>query len=176
MDSQRSDLPDLGTPKNSEFSNLGGPKPDGLSQLGSLAQGARLKKLNSARNILIIIGILVIVGAAAFMVIIPAQAQGNIPEAQLRAFYLVNFALMGLGVVFFVLAFFVKQYPVPITVVSLILYLGYQALLVADDIQNLWRGIIIKVIIIAALVKAVQAAMAYQKEEDAAKAAAEQGL
>ncbi len=61
----------------------------------------------------------------------------------------------------------IKQYPVPISITSLVLYLGATVVMGVLNWQTLLQGIIIKVIVIVVLVKAVQAAIAYQKALDA---------
>ena len=62
----------------------------------------------------------------------------------------------------------VTQYPVPCTITGLVLYLGANAAFGLMDPTSLARGLIVKIVIIVALFKAVQAAIAYQKEEQQA--------
>ena len=73
-------------------------------------------------------------------------------------------ASIALGVVFIVLGLLVKQFPVPTTVLGLILYIGANAGYAFLNPASLMGGIIIKVIIVVGLIRAVQAAIAYQKE------------
>jgi hypothetical protein len=53
---------------------------------------------------------------------------------------------------------------VPATALGLILYVGAFAIFAAMDPASIAQGIIIKIIIIVGLVKALQSALAYQKE------------
>ncbi|WP_437192577.1 hypothetical protein [Planctomicrobium sp. SH527] len=154
--------------------------------LGSLAQSARKTHLASARMTMFVVGILTI--AANLMVlnfskedidaalnehIVSLQEQGielNADEiAQLKreavaSFQWVTWAFVGTGVVFLILGVLIYRFPVPCTVLALILYLGGQAVTIADDPTMLTRGFVMKVIIVFALVKAIQTAIAYQKE------------
>ncbi len=72
------------------------------------------------------------------------------------------------AVIFIALAFFVEQYPIPVTAVALTLFVVEQIVFAVIDPLNLARGWLIKIIVIAALVKALQAGIAAQKEERAA--------
>ena len=73
-------------------------------------------------------------------------------------------ASIALGVVLIVLGLLVKQFPVPATVLGLILYIGANAGYAFLNPASLISGIIIKILIVVGLVRAVQAAIAYQKE------------
>ena len=59
-----------------------------------------------------------------------------------------------------------KKYPVPITVTSLILYIGAAIVFGVIDPSTLARGIIVKIIIVVCLAKSIQAAVAYQREQE----------
>ena len=60
-----------------------------------------------------------------------------------------------------------KAYPVPITVTAFVLYVGSAVVMALLDPEQIGRGLIMKVIIVFALVKAIQAAVAYQRESSA---------
>ncbi len=77
---------------------------------------------------------------------------------------LVNGVAVALGVVFIILGVIVNRFPVPATIISLILYVGSALGFAALDPSTLARGAIIKIIIVVALIKAIQAALAYEKE------------
>jgi hypothetical protein len=74
-------------------------------------------------------------------------------------------AAIVLGVVFVVCGVLVNRFPVPVTILSLVLYvsatLGFAVLNPATLAPV---GLIVKVLIIVFLAKAVQAALAYEKE------------
>ena len=80
-------------------------------------------------------------------------------------------ALIGLGVLYIVMGMFVKQYPVPLTIAALVLYIGSAAVFAILDPATLASGIIVKILIIVGLAKAVQAALAYERERKALIAA-----
>jgi hypothetical protein len=174
---------------SSELPNLGS---SASGQLGSLAQSARLKNLNQARGTLIAIGILTIVvnGIQLFALRdmvktevnkmveterAKARAQGMelmIDEAKLkeaveagtRVGYLIAYSVIALGVLFVIFGLIVKKFPVPITIISLVLYLGATAIFAFLSPETIAAGLIVKVIIIAGLAKAIQSAIAYESD------------
>jgi multidrug efflux pump subunit AcrB len=154
----------------------------GLKPLGSLAQSARLKELNTARYILFFVGVVTIaINAYQFsnaedevdQVIQAEMAQQGPgmevdPAARDQFIGIVKMIYGGavaLGVVFLVLGAVIKKYPVPATVLGLVLYLAGTGVFAFLDPASLARGAILKIIFIVALVKAVQTAFAYRREQ-----------
>jgi len=146
------------------------------ANLGSLAQSARVKNLNTARWVMIAVGVLTIAvnGFLLFTareqlmnevrknnMVIVDQAEFDKSVAFARLIFVVPIVL---GVIFIVLGILVKKYPVPMTITGLVLYILSTLAFAALNPMSLAQGFIIKIIIIVALVKAVQAAMAYQRE------------
>ncbi len=70
-----------------------------------------------------------------------------------------------LGVVFIVMGFFVTSFPVPITIAALVLYLAAFAITAVLDPTMIYRGIVIKIIIVGALVRSIKAALEYQRDQ-----------
>lgn len=155
------------------------------SSLGSLAQSARAKQLKTARIILIIVGVLTI-AANGFMYanthnevdqviqqqIKDVRARGLLEDqasvAELRhrvtLFCQILYgSTVALGVIFIVLGVMVYAYPVPVTILGLVLYIGAAAVFGFLNPATLVEGVILKIIVIVALVKSLQAAIAYQK-------------
>ncbi len=154
--------------------------------LGSLAQAARGKQLNQARNILLVVGVLTIAANAVFLAMTRSQVRAalgqevqkvqgrgmtvdqeklaQLEESAVRASYLIQGAMLALGVVFVVLGLAVKRYPVPATVLGLVLYVGAGVIAGLLNPEILLQGIIIKILIVAGLIKAVQSAVVYQRE------------
>lgn len=155
------------------------------SNLGSLAQSARAKQLKTARIILIVVGLLTIGWNAVFLANTHKEVEGVVQE-QLKTLHakgmiedtasvaefrhrvtlfchIVYGATILLGVVFVVLGLMVYAYPVPVTVLALVLYIGAAAIFGFLSPMTLAQGLIFKIIIIVALVKSIQAAVAYQK-------------
>jgi hypothetical protein len=168
--------------------------PNEQPGLGSLAQSARGKHLNQARGILIAIGVLTVIANGVFFFLVPNMVHEEIQkeirkagpganfdpakikeveDSGVRTAQLVTGGTAVLGIVFIVLGILVKQYPVPATALGLVLYVGSFVVFALLDPQNISAGIIIKIIIIVGLVKSLQAAIAYQKEQRAAQAALE---
>jgi hypothetical protein len=167
-----------------------GSVPPESSGLGSLAQSARGKHLKQARGILIAIGVLTIVVNAILFALIESQVkqeidkevkkvqtQGRIvdqakrkeiEEQAVRLGQLMAGGTILLGVVFVVFGIIVNRYPVPVTILSLVLYVASGVIFWVLNPESIAQGIIIKVIIVVALIKAVQAAIAYQKEQNRA--------
>jgi hypothetical protein len=161
------------------------------SGLGSLSQEARSSQLGTARGILLFIGVLTVAANAFFYTQIEKQVdeelnkqvqalrgQGmiadpvelkKIRESAIQIAKLIQGGAVLLGVVFIIMGVMVKQYPVPITITALVLYIGATAIFGFIEPSSLIRGIIIKVIIVVALAKSVQTALAYQREQDAAR-------
>jgi len=169
--------------------------PLGEGGLESLSQVARTKQLKTARGILFFVGIVTILLNIAFVLfaerVVDSQidkevrelrAGGNeiddaalagFRESAVRSTRLVNGIAVLIGGVFIACGIYVYRYPVPATVVSLVLYLGCAAVYGVIDPSTLARGWIVKILIVVALFKAVQAALAYESER---KASAAEGL
>jgi hypothetical protein len=149
--------------------------------LGSLAQSARSKQLKTAKGTIIAIGVLTVVANIGMGLLSEAmvnnevknlQAKGMVVDqaavaAAKRGTQLVCAAFAALGVAFIVMGFFVYAYPVPITVLALVLYLAGWAISAAMNPANIAAGIVIKIVIIVGLGKSIQAALAYERERSA---------
>jgi hypothetical protein len=85
-------------------------------------------------------------------------------ESAIRSVKLASYIAAALGAIFIIFGMFVYQFPVPITLASLVLYLGSTAVFGYIDPMTLAKGWIIKILIIAGLFKAVQAAVASERE------------
>lgn len=141
-------------------------------ELGSLAQSARQSSLKQARVILIVVGVLtILVNLFGLMNIdneireVQRQHPGIvISEEVVRVARLIYIGSAGLGVVFVILGITVYSAPLVCTVTGLVLYLGGIAVFAVLEPESIIRGIIIKIFIIIGLVKAVQAAAAYERE------------
>jgi hypothetical protein len=151
------------------------PSLSGGSGVGSLAQSARQKHLKGARVILILVGILTLaVNSFLFwnssneirqLVAQQALDPEGIPSI-LGVVRLIYGAGIAFGVVFCVLGLLVTTFPVLTTVLGLVLYIGAAAGYAWLDPASLARGWLFKILIVAGLVKAVQAAIAYKKETE----------
>jgi hypothetical protein len=165
---------------------------DGLDGLGSLAQSARSKHLKTAKVTLIAVGVLTILGNVVFAVAAESMVQQaidkelrGVPAGQIdqevvaelkkqavTTTRLVSGAFVAVGVVFIFLGLFVSRAPVACTATGLVLYLAGWAITGVLDPSMIFKGALLKVIIIVALVKALKAAIAFQKEESATLEAA----
>ena len=153
-----------------------------LSSLSSLAQSARMKQLKSARMILIFVGV-VTVALNGFLYVQAEEMVNNeirnlqmqgitiegdvnqIRDQAVKMTRLIHGGTVGLGVVFILLGVAVRSFPVPATVLGLVLYLGGIAVFAAINPASLLQGIIIKIFFIVCLFKAVHSAIGYQRYE-----------
>ncbi len=152
--------------------------------LGSLAQASRTRQLKVARWILIVVGILHVL-FYGFMYSNAEEEVETVFKQQMRAeglvvtdqalfdsekakavktVRLIYAVVVALAVGMVICGLLVYKAPVPATMTGLIIYVGMVAAFVYFDASNLYKGIIIKVLVIVALVKAVQAAIAYHRE------------
>src|SRR5271168_3111216 len=118
---------------SSEREEHGEPGHD-LGSLGSLAQSARLKHLKTARWVLIVIGVLTILLNGFLLATAREQLMNEVKkqnmvivdqaafEKGLTVLRLIYVVPLVLGVVFIVLGIMVKTYPVPMTILGLVLY------------------------------------------------------
>ena len=159
----------------------------GTSDLGSLTQSARQQQLKSARGILLAIGFLTIVVNSFFVLMAPSLVkeaidkevqqgiqqglefdQEKLAEVQANAVVLMrllNGGAVALGVLFVVFGLIVNKYPVPITILSLVLYIGAAAVFGLIDPATLAQGLVWKIIIIVMLAKSIGSALAYEREK-----------
>ncbi|HUR52824.1 MAG TPA: hypothetical protein VMZ71_01750 [Gemmataceae bacterium] len=166
-----------------------GEPDDGL---GSLAQSARRTSFKQARGILFALGGLTIVGYSFLFLNVEKEADEAInAEVQkhggwggvnpnvanevratiIRVGRIIYAGTVALGAVFVLLGFLVPTAPVACTVTGLVLYIASIAVFAVIDPLSLVRGFIIKIVVIVCMVKAVQAAVAYERELKEAKAA-----
>lgn len=141
-------------------------------ELGSLAQSTRNYDLGKTRNILLIIGGLTIAinGIMFANAVNEVREAGIAPEDQARVVTIVRMiygAAIAVGAVFVISAVLIRKFPVPLTILSLVLYVGATAGFAFLDPATLVSGIIFKVIIVVLLGKSVQTALAYQRDRNA---------
>jgi hypothetical protein len=153
-----------------------------LPKLGSLAQAARHKHLKQARNTLLTVGVLIIIFQTVFFFVEMGKIQEEVRkvgppgnpadaanlknwEATNQAFLILfHGSAVTLGIIFVVLAFLVEAYPVPTTAVALGLFLTLQIAFMVANPLNIVSGWWIKIVVVVALVKALQAGIAAQNE------------
>jgi hypothetical protein len=172
----------------------------GLPKLGSLAQKARSKKLRQARIIFFLVGAVTIVVNLIDIGLIRSnfqqavqkeiQKQGGPGIVQLdraalqkeedNAFALgcaIDGAFIFAGVIFLVLGALVYRFPVPVTILGLVLYLSTFAAGLAivalfngepeEIARYLGRGWLVRILIIVGLASSIKSALAYEKERRA---------
>ena len=156
-----------------------------MAGLGNLAQSARGKELKSARVIMFVVGALsvavnlFIFSAAASSVqdeidkevaklgpgmVVDQEKVAQLKSQAVGATRLISGAGVVLGLVFIACGLLVPGHPVPATITALALYLGSTAIFGLINPASITSGLIVKIFIVVGLFKAVQAAIAYQKE------------
>ena len=158
--------------------SLGSLKP---KSLGSLVQSARGKELNRAKWILIVVGLLyVLINGLQFVGAeggVDEEIQKQLKDAGPGAVMDPNFrdtaianrkllsgAASAVGLLLLIFGLIVKRFPVPVTTMSLVLFIGLNAVLGYLAPTTLVAGLVLKVIFLFGLVKALQAALAAQKD------------
>jgi hypothetical protein len=164
------------------------------SGLGSLTQAHREKKIKQARVCLFIVaGVLVLEGLIGAILLkdqlrtavdVELKKMGltrdMVDQAELQkqekimvaAGWVIIGGVFVLAALYIVFALLVKSYPVPITVIGLVLYIVFDLALAALNPEKagqiLFGGILIKAIVIFGLIGGIKAAIAYEKEKDLA--------
>ena len=145
---------------------------DKNSTLGSLAQSARSKQLRSARIILFVIAgwlfLNFVVGLLNIDKVI--EKAGPFPDLDhLSKAYNILYVIIGglgfLALLYTLFGIFIRSYPVPITITALVLYIGLILTLLALEPRLNEIEIGLKILVIIGLSKAIQAAIAYKREE-----------
>ncbi len=156
------------------------PAAQSLPALGSLAQAARGNELRSAQRILFFIGVLTLAVNGFLLYNLPNEIELAIKQNQVApedvatfqheatlSGYLIYGLPVLLGCVFVIFGSIIKQYPVPITITSLVLYVLATAVFGLLAPETLVQGLILKAIIIFALIRAIKAARAYRDHAQA---------
>jgi hypothetical protein len=143
--------------------------------LGSLSQAARGNELKQAQRILFVIGALTIAVNGFLLFNLPKEIQQAITQNQIAPSDVEGFrqeaTIMGylfyglpalLGVLFVIFGLIIKQFPVPITIASLVLYILATSAFGFLSPPTLLQGFLIKIIIIFGLFRAIKAARAYR--------------
>ena len=162
-----------------------GPNDDSgrPARLASLTQAARSRQLKTARGLLFFVGGWLIFSLIIEWVTIDMQLErvakehgvpaARIPELKelvMPTMYAITAGYIILAITYVVFGFLVRTYPVPITITALVIFVALMLIIAAiGGVQTVFSGIIFKVIIIIGLAKAIQSAIAYQKELDATK-------
>src|SRR5712691_4502338 len=153
--------------------------PSSALRMGNLAQSARGGTLKSARGIMLFVGIMSALANAFFYsqeeidkelkklgpgFVVDQAKLSELKGQAVRATRLINGGGVMLGLVFIACAALVQRHPVPVTITALALYLGGNAIFGFINPASLAAGFVVKIFIVIGLFKAVQAAIAYQKE------------
>ena len=168
------ELPRLGSARKGETD-------DELPRLGSLAQSARIKELNNARNMMFLAAALLVILSVVELATLRGQANQFIrqnpgklpPNVNVQQFedLIVLFGrifavgIMALGGIYVVFGFLVKKFPVPITIIGLCIYVVFNLVLAVLNPATLGQWWVLKLIIIVGLAKGIQSAVVYQKEK-----------
>jgi hypothetical protein len=161
-----------------------------MPKLKSLAQNVREKHLKSAGIVLLIIGALMAVIHVVLFIRTPIEVAQEIDKQlaplggrnsfqvdKVKLKQIEQFALMFgyavyagaalIGVALVVCGLLIKKYPVVTSILGLALYVVFQLIFTMINPAFLIQGILFKIIIIIALINAIKAAVAYERERNA---------
>lgn len=154
-----------------------------MSKLGKLKTSARSKKLNQVRVLLIILGILMAVVHAIFLANARSRYEDEAkkifgpmaPRAMVKAIVddavsketPIRIGYIACGCLFIVFGIIVHKYPLPITILGLVMYIGaiFVGYMLSQDPKTLYQGAILKLLIIGGLISGIQTAVAIEKEK-----------
>ncbi len=151
-----------------------GPRVVGEGSIASTSAGQNLqaqelkKKMKSARGALLAVAIIqVVVGFILYAALAGEAGKPNslMTQADLNIMLVV---ILVIGAIYFGLWAWAKSAPFPAALTGLILYITIWFAEILMDPAAILQGILIKIIIIAVLVKAVQAGLEYRKLLDQA--------
>lgn len=156
-----------------------------LPRLASLGDQVRNKHIRTAKRTLFVLGVLMIIGQTIIYfversmlrreienmvrrdhpgIVVSPEEMDELEQSGQRILLLIDGGAVVMGVVFFIMGFFVERYPVTITAAALAMYIGLILLYAAIDPRNLCAGIIVKVIVIVFLSRALRAGLAAANE------------
>ena len=146
-----------------------GPRVVGEGSIASTSAGQNLqaqelkKKMKSARGALLAVAIIqVVVGFFLYAILADEAGKPNslMTKADLNIMLVV---ILVIGAIYFGLWVWAKSAPFPAALTGLILYVTLWLGQGVMDPASLVQGILIKIIIVAVLIKAVQAGLEYRK-------------
>ncbi len=153
--------------------------------LGSLAASAHSKKLKTARNVLIVAGaIYALLYGLQFLsaerlanlaiekeVGVGAQVSEEDRMMVVNGLRLVMGAFVAVGLILLALGFLVRRFPVPVTIMALVVFLSLHAVLALMNPLTLVDGLILKFFVLAALLGAMKSAFAFESDRRTVAAA-----
>jgi hypothetical protein len=98
----------------------------------------------------------------------PAQRQ-EVENSAIKTTSLICIGFMIIGALFIIFGLVIKKMPVAATIISLVLFIAYIAICGVFSPDTWYQGLIWKVLVVVALIQAIQAAVAYQKEQNAVR-------
>lgn len=112
----------------------------------------RLDQVRKARSAFLVVGVLQLLAGVLGAVMAPPGAAMFVLGAEVVV-----------AIVFFGLAWWCSKQPFAAAVVGLFVYAGLHTLAALGDPSSIYKGIIVKVIVIVVLVRAVKAGIAYRQ-------------
>lgn len=133
------------------------------SQAGLSLQIRELKKqMRTAFVVILVVAILTLLGAALIFAL-PNIAGDRLSDEEQSVLMIAGGISAALGLGFVGLAVWARKAPLPASVTALSIYLTVVLINAALDPSTLAQGIIIKIIIILALARAIQAGLKYRE-------------
>ena len=115
------------------------------------------KQAKKAAGALLAVAVIqVAFGAVVIFLVLPKNVPTNVRNELM-------FRIFGIGAVFFALYFWARKQPLPAAIVGLVLFVTLHVLEAITNPAAIVQGIIMKIIIIAILVSAIQAGVKYRQ-------------
>lgn len=146
-----------------------GPRVIEGPALASTAAGRSLqsdelhKKAKSAAGALLAVAVLTTIGGVLLLVagqFLVGEPEGQADEGVIQ---LLAIGTLGIAALYYGLWFWARRNPLPATLVGLVTYMSIIAINAAMDPATLIQGVLIKVIIIAVLIRGVRAGIQYRE-------------
>lgn len=141
-------------PRGSNFCEACGTSLSDIAAAERMADEAEaevlLERVRKARGALLVVAVLQALGTVAMLAI------GDVDQVTAGAMGLIS-------AVFFGLAYWAKNNPFAAAVVGLVLFLSVHLADAVVDPNQIYKGIIVKVIVIVILVKAIRDGLAYRE-------------
>ncbi|MEX2213087.1 MAG: zinc ribbon domain-containing protein [Phycisphaeraceae bacterium] len=140
-----------------------GPRIVKDSELATTSAGRSVQQLELAKTMKKAFGALLAVAIIQVIATVLISFAGNDPRVDKKALQTVLIVMGGIGAGFFVLAIWARSSPLPAAVVGLVVYVSLHLISGILDPTTLYQGLLIKIIVVAVLIQAIQAGIQHRK-------------
>jgi hypothetical protein len=131
------------------------------SHVGQSLQAEELRKLTRrAFTALIVVAVMQFLGAGLFLVVAQTAPKAKVSQPKLM---MVAGIMSAIGVGFIILAIWARKNPLPAAITGFVILVTLWVMDMIADPMTLLQGIILKIVIVAMLIRAIQAGLQYRK-------------